>query len=234
MTDSAASLPLPHSGSTIAATYEATNVPVSESAMSATIIDPALNTRDLLPTAPSLEVLLRFCWKSSTAPQLEKNCDSAVHRHLHVVRPVGMEQAVDIAKHWWNRWRNLVIAVTVAVLLGWHAKTHVELRQALAKPCGLRFKRYVPSAWERHWLIYSKELQGSICRAIRADDKLSGAWLDGLAESWNLGHPINGEVLAALARAPRVFSRYEYTDTCSGKAVDVPIEPLVGLLRHPW
>lgn len=30
-----------------------------------------------------------------------------------------------------------------------------------------------------------------------------------------------------------VWSRFEYTDTCSGRPVAIPIEPLVGLLRHP-
>ena len=31
----------------------------------------------------------------------------------------------------------------------------------------------------------------------------------------------------------QVWSRFEYEDACSGKPTAVPIEPLVGLLRHP-
>ncbi len=145
-----------------------------------------------------------------------------------------MEVAISFVKHRWTRWHTLVTVAAVTLITVWHGRQHVQLRQSLAGPCALKFKRYVPSEWEEWWLLNAKDLQGRVCETMKVNDTLSGVWIDGMDESWNLDHPVTGEVLRTFADAPHVFSAYEYTDTCSGKPVTVPVEPLVGLLRHPW
>jgi len=145
-----------------------------------------------------------------------------------------MDGAVEFVKHRWTRWHTLFAIILIAGLSFLHGKTHVELKRSRAGPCALQFKRYVPSEWEEYWLVNKKQIAPKICEVLKANDSASGVWIDSLAEAWNLDHPIDERVQQTFADASHVFSTYEYVDTCSGKQVNVPVEPLVGLLRHPW
>lgn len=93
----------------------------------------------------------------------------------------------------------------------------------------LRFKRYYPSAWEEEWLSKRALYAESICQKMKNDSEHSRTWMNA---TWLTHSPARLTSLSAFNL--EVVSYFEYQDTCNGShSTFVPIEPLVGLLRHP-
>lgn len=93
-------------------------------------------------------------------------------------------------------------------------------------PC-LEFLKYVPSSWESEWIRNAKALQSNICGKMGEQRELGREWLSNLAaDSRDIQQPPDHKVL----------SSYQYRNVCSdsGTPVHFPIEPTVGLLRHPF
>jgi hypothetical protein len=63
-----------------------------------------------------------------------------------------------------------------------------------------------------------------------AQSKLVDAWMEPMNASFSAN--VVASQLPAM-RNTKVFSQYHYRDSCSGEEVLLPMEPLVGLLRHP-
>ena len=92
-------------------------------------------------------------------------------------------------------------------------------------------RQYTPSAWEREWRLNISTFADSImwkrgCEQLKRQEPSVKAWL----ASWSQHETgVKGDLDAAL------FS-YHTLHTCVNgetRSVRVPIEPLVGLLRHP-
>ena len=92
-------------------------------------------------------------------------------------------------------------------------------------------RQYTPSAWEREWRLNISSFADSImwkrgCEQLKRQEPSVKAWL----ASWSQHETgVKGDLDAAL------FS-YHTLHTCVNgetRSVRVPIEPLVGLLRHP-
>ena len=87
-------------------------------------------------------------------------------------------------------------------------------RTLVPRTCSWSFAGYMPSLWEREWSAHVDEWQDSVC--ARMDVPREEAW-------------------AAMETAnDMVFSRMEYVNTCTGERLVESLEPLVGLLRHPY
>ena len=108
--------------------------------------------------------------------------------------------------------------------------THHQHSACAAPPS---FLRYSPSAWEASWAERADGMHasGGVCAAARADAARSAGWLEAVAAcasaSSNCPPPHTEPLL----------SHFEYTCATSegGNATwREPIEPLVGLLRHPY
>ena len=90
-------------------------------------------------------------------------------------------------------------------------------------------RRYVPSAWEQQWAANISALAvGRVwrqaCRQLVSERDSVSAWLDTCVA--------RTEGVANGAWSHEIFSYHELRG-CDGRAVVIPIEPLVGLLRHP-
>ena len=85
----------------------------------------------------------------------------------------------------------------------------------------------------QEWLDAGAARQDSVCATMQSEIALSEIWLRGTAD--NLAS--NADDVAALPSTTesgsRVFSHFEYSSSCGGEPLRVPIEPLVGLFRHP-
>lgn len=90
--------------------------------------------------------------------------------------------------------------------------------------------QYVSSLWEKRWLHDIDELQSPSytwkagCEVMREEGSQRNAkkWLEAIA----------GE---RAEWSPDVFSYHKVFDTCTGRLIrQMPIEPLVGILRHPF
>ncbi|KAL3156437.1 hypothetical protein ABBQ38_000746 [Trebouxia sp. C0009 RCD-2024] len=97
----------------------------------------------------------------------------------------------------------------------------------------LKFAKYIPSKWESNWLQASGETELAICDLVNKERFNSELWVHGVLHPDQLSFPpsIQREDIV-----DSVWSLYKYHDTCAPKAkvVYVPIEPAVGLLRHPF
>lgn len=96
----------------------------------------------------------------------------------------------------------------------------------------LKFAQYIPSKWESSWLQSSRQRELAICNLMKDQRAESDEWLNGVL------HPDQLSFLPDRQRddpVDSVWSLYKYHDTCAAqtKAVFVPIEPAVGLLRNP-
>mmetsp|Transcript_3909 Transcript_3909/g.11347 ORF Transcript_3909/g.11347 Transcript_3909/m.11347 type:complete len:385 (-) Transcript_3909:471-1625(-) len=99
--------------------------------------------------------------------------------------------------------------------------------------CRLEFLGYEPSAWEKTWRENADKLKDKICVTMLEgkDRDLTDAWMEGMPDVYGNGNS------GAVSDSPRfkdttVWSQYLYRNTCGGE-VRQPIEPLVGLFRHP-
>lgn len=121
----------------------------------------------------------------------------------------------------------VALVIAVASLRSVPAGAQLSVRS----PSCLKFARYIPSKWESQWLQGSLKRDLAICDLINKQRSESEVWLDGVS------HP---DQLSFLPTRPPdqmdpVWSLYKYHDTCTAqsKVIYVPIEPAVGLLRHP-
>ena len=90
----------------------------------------------------------------------------------------------------------------------------------------LEFVEYLPSSWENKWLSLSQELNSSVCKLMEKDTSSVDAWVHDMA-------PANPP---QYTKQGQIWSFFKYRDACSKSSMDfvfVPIEPAVGLLRHP-
>eukprot|EP00891_Asterochloris_glomerata_P001200 jgi/Astpho2/1200/fgenesh1_pg.00022_%23_10_t len=89
----------------------------------------------------------------------------------------------------------------------------------------LEFREYHSSAWEQRWLADVDNLQKDACNAMKQDAELGKHWV----EQAHLAHESNYLPNNSL------WSYFEYANAChEGQHLFIPIEPLVGLLRHPF
>jgi len=93
--------------------------------------------------------------------------------------------------------------------------------------CILQFERYEPSRWEQLWHDNQDTWKTQICEVLQESKREVGEWLSGLNDT----HPSHD-----------IFSHMLYQTTCKDDngRVNVscchsrPIEPIVGLMRHPY
>ena len=114
----------------------------------------------------------------------------------------------------------------------WNFLDNVPIPQTRNNSCTLNIE-YHSSAWEKEWAREVGDLRG--------DDRL---WKKGCARMLNSASK-SDEWLKYVKfrdssdkferRSEDIFSYHTYTDTCSGLILaKIPIEPLVGGLRHPF
>lgn len=101
--------------------------------------------------------------------------------------------------------------------------------------CGLSVV-YRASAWEREWRDNIQERQSDDifwargCAAMRQALDKTEHWL-----KYYQSRRVGGLNPKLDARNEDVFSYHEYSDTCTKRVLaKVPLEPLVGTLRHPY
>ena len=90
----------------------------------------------------------------------------------------------------------------------------------------LRFIEYIPSTWEVKWLTTAKQPSSSICKLMEKDNNNANTWVQELA----LPNP------PQYTKEAPIWSFFKYRNVCREFSKDfiyVPIEPAVGLLRHP-
>jgi hypothetical protein len=95
-----------------------------------------------------------------------------------------------------------------------------------SKICTWQFVKYTSSALESKWVKNAAEWGFKVCPYQVQDQALFDTWVP--------------QVIAyeqapsdQLPKMSDLFSRITYRDVCSGKEVDVPIEPFAGTGRHP-
>jgi len=108
------------------------------------------------------------------------------------------------------------LAVACIVLYASHLplkQTHTLYLPALLDNCTWIFHEYLPSPWEMEWTSGVASLQADVCG--HTDPEKSRAWIED--------------------RDDAVLSHFRFTNSCtSDHIMMVPIEPLVGLTRHPY
>lgn len=90
----------------------------------------------------------------------------------------------------------------------------------------LEFTEYIPSTWEVKWLTTTKQPSSSICKLMEKDHSNADTWIQELT----LPNP------PQYTKEAPIWSFFKYRNVCSESSKDfifVPIEPAVGLLRHP-
>ena len=103
--------------------------------------------------------------------------------------------------------------------------------------------KYEPSPWETYWSDNIDTLRAydkywaSGCEQLLKESVKVETWLKYWTERSKIlqsGGPDVGKKLKGLSWDDDVFSRFIYSDSCTGvKLATIPIEPLVGFLRHP-
>lgn len=100
-------------------------------------------------------------------------------------------------------------------------------------------KRYVPSTWEQQWnqeisTLADETTHWSVkggCAKMRDASSLISQWL----LWWETRNDWTADGMMKESWPTEVFSFHEITNVCDTEApvVKIPIEPLVGILRHP-
>lgn len=118
------------------------------------------------------------------------------------------------------------------------------------------FSQYVPSAWENEWIANKDQWNGKVCatmvtyavqltiqhahpngRSSHRQSVNSQQWLDDVAALHNDFQELDTWGFQHLK--PSIWSFVEYVNPClpssdPSRVLRVPIEPLVGLMRHPY
>ena len=91
----------------------------------------------------------------------------------------------------------------------------------------IEFVQYEPSRWERTWLKEAKRRSEQACGFLKEEVDLGQKWMSGIANDAN-------GTLKHLDDS--IWSTYLYRNVCSVSKDNfaIPIEPTVGLLRHPF
>ena len=99
----------------------------------------------------------------------------------------------------------------------------------------IRKKIYVPSSWELDWMRSVGRLMDDDpkwkkgCTKMQSQKKDVEQWMD----LWQERETWTPEKLSAATWSPEVLSYHKVID-CQGREVArIPLEPLVGFLRHP-
>lgn len=101
------------------------------------------------------------------------------------------------------------------------------------KPCALQFQRYAPGGWEARWLRDRDKLSKRICKTVAKQADSVAAWIKAVRPFLDGTAPLDDRLLRGVLDDGDTWSRFVYKDSCSGGQVEVPIEPLIGLMRHP-
>ena len=108
------------------------------------------------------------------------------------------------------------LAVACIVLYASHLpleRIHTLLVPTSLENCSWVFDEYIQSPWETDWTSGVASLQADVCG--HTDPEKSRAWIED--------------------RDDAVLSHFRFTNSCaSDHIMMVPIEPLVGLTRHPY
>ncbi|KAK9812729.1 hypothetical protein WJX72_002758 [[Myrmecia] bisecta] len=90
----------------------------------------------------------------------------------------------------------------------------------------LRFKTYVPSAWESSWYLGVHELQHHVCETLLEEDDKSQTWLQTLEQ-------LQSAAPERVTWNKSVFSRFLYENACKPDSppVEVYIEPAISAVR---
>lgn len=99
--------------------------------------------------------------------------------------------------------------------------------------CRYSATRYVSSPWEQQWLQNGRARQDSICSTMQKEAALSKIWMTAAHRINDLSFTASSIADVVQQANSTVFSHFEYSNSCGGEPLRVPIEPLVGLLRHP-
>lgn len=119
-----------------------------------------------------------------------------------------------------------VAAITVLNLMFLMHYAHSQNYCNQPPVCAWHFERYVPSTLELHWSRNILTLQDEVCEHSNNDAPLSMAkWIAITSQS---------KVSSVKKLPDSVFSYLVYTNNCTGEADYDHIEPLAGLLRHPY
>ncbi len=105
-----------------------------------------------------------------------------------------------------------------------HRKESTDIWPSLV--CNWHFQQYVPSALELHWTKNILSLQDSVCLHSNQDDPVS------MAQWVQEAHQSSISRLKVLPKS--VFSHFVYQNNCTGETSVDYIEPLAGILRHPY
>lgn len=107
-----------------------------------------------------------------------------------------------------------------------HTAPVLDARPHARQSC-FEFVEYLPSHWENKWFNEAKQLDGSACDLMQKDNTSVEAW-------------IQDDILATPPQHTKdeeIWSFFKYRNACSethsAEFNFVPIEPAVGLLRHP-
>lgn len=153
---------------------------------------------------------------------------SATRRLVHVKCCAGSIDKANMLRIW-------LTAAFLLKVVNSDRLSSSRLVSRSQKEC-LQFVRYLPSRWEYEWLREAPSRQGAICEFIDREESNSKMWLAGVLDQAqiliNLTDPDEDSMNMP---ADPVWPLYFYHDTCSWtrQNVYVPIEPAVGLLRHP-
>ena len=100
-------------------------------------------------------------------------------------------------------------------------------RTTKAENSCIEFVQYKPSQWERTWLKEANSRSEQACDFLKEEVELGQEWVGGIANDAD----------GTLKRFDdSVWSTYVYRNACSAsrETFAIPIEPAVGLLRHPF
>ena len=86
----------------------------------------------------------------------------------------------------------------------------------------------------QEWLDAGAARQDSICSTMNSELALSDSWMAVAAESFNREISSVAELQITSDAPQRIFSFFEYSSSCVGPPLRIPMEPLVGLFRHPF
>lgn len=69
---------------------------------------------------------------------------------------------------------------------------------------------------------------------MRGDVSLAETWINTANEAFNRDVNDVPALQSSSEASSKIFSHFEYSNSCGGEPLRVPMEPLVGLFRHPF
>jgi hypothetical protein len=127
----------------------------------------------------------------------------------------------------------LSVAVLCAVMFagGFYASAFFPRRASAvterAHACSWEFVRYMPSPLEERWVSNAAAWGERPCPHMEKEWALFASWVPQVQAY----EKASANELPAMSRD--VFSVFEYRESCTGRTVEIPIEPFAGIGRHP-